>query len=45
MKRRLKLISSGADKLIVVRNVVPAGSNFISTMTNNQDVTGDNTGF
>ena len=32
-KRRMKLISSGADKQIVIRNIVPSGSSFVSTMS------------
>ena len=29
----MKLISSGADKQIVIRNIVPSGSSFVSTMS------------
>lgn len=37
MKKRMKLISSGADKQIVVRSIQPAGTNFMSSIPNNAD--------
>lgn len=32
----MKLISSGADKQIVVRSIQPAGTNFMSSIANSQ---------